>query len=88
MDPNQQVQVWRKNKALRWHGVVISTDSVSGLHFLAPLDCDSCRVTYPVSEIDSIRIGNPPAGFMKSVGLFLGVWLIVSCMAFCGAGFD
>jgi hypothetical protein len=88
IDPNQQIQVWQKGKAQRWHGVRIGADSVTGLAFMVPLTCDSCRRAIPRAQVDSLRFGSPPAGFWKSIGLFMGTYLALICLAFCGYSGD
>jgi len=73
----QQAQVWHQGSVERWHALVISRDSVSGVPYLTPVNCDSCRVALPRAEVDSIRLGNPVAGFWKTVGLVVGVPLLL-----------
>jgi hypothetical protein len=74
----QQVQVWQGSTARRWHGVVASSTTLSGVPYLQSAACDSCRVTVPRSTVDSIRVGDPAAGFWKSVSLLgvaaLAIW--------------
>jgi hypothetical protein len=69
----QQVQVWQRGRALQWHAVSVSSDSVTGIPFHKSADCDSCRLTMPRSQVDSLRLGNPTAGFWKTVGLVVGI---------------
>jgi hypothetical protein len=52
---------------------VIADDSISGVPFTSSPSCDSCRVAVPRAMVDSVRLGNPTAGFWKSVGLGVGV---------------
>ena len=89
LPPRQQVQVWRRGDVMRWHAVHLATDSVSGVPFLRPVDCDSCRVALPRAGVDSIRLGNPVAGFWKTIGLvnLPGLLLIGYCLVY-GCGFD
>ena len=82
VNPRQQVQVWSGGEALRWHGLRLGQDSLSGLPFIAPLDCDSCRTTLPLSAVDSLRFGDPPGGFLDMIAVVLGVWALVA-VAFC-----
>jgi hypothetical protein len=81
------VQVWQHGSALRWHAVRITPDTISGIPFFRSTTCDSCRVAVPRGSVDSIRLGNPVAGFWKSVGLawagFLAVG-VVYCWKGCG----
>ena len=78
----QQVEVWRRGSALRWHAVVVGADSVSGVPFILPVTCDSCRVQLPRTEVDSLRLGNPVGGFWRSVGLVLGLGLAFYATAY------
>jgi len=73
----QQAQVWHQGRVVRWHALVISADSISGVPYLRPPDCDSCRVALPRAQVDSLRLGNPVAGFWKTVGLVVGIPLLV-----------
>ena len=66
---------------VRWHGVIVTTDSLSGIPFQRPLDCDTCRVAVRLATIDSVRIGNPEAGFWKSAGMVY-LFLIAAARAF------
>jgi hypothetical protein len=70
---------------LRLHAVRLSNDSLSGVPFVKPPDCDSCRVSLPRDAVDSLRTGNPTAGLWKTVGLtlvgMLGV-VVVGCLTF------
>lgn len=77
----QQVRVWQGGEAVRWHAVVVTHDSVSGVHWREPTLCDSCRVGLPRAEVDSLQIGNPTAGFWKSVGLTTAVLLALCAVA-------
>lgn len=79
----QQAQVWRDGRAYRWHSVVVTGDSVTGIPFTQSPQCDTCRVALPRASIDSMRLGNPTAGFWKSVGLGLGV-AVVGALVICG----
>jgi len=82
LEPRQQAEVWRAGRALRWHALLINADSVSGIPFHRPVDCDSCRVAVPRASIDSLRLGDPVAAFWKSAGLVAGA-LLAGCLAFC-----
>jgi hypothetical protein len=72
---------------LRLHGVIVGADTVSGVPFLKPLDCDSCRVGIGQAEFDSLRIGEPVGGFWKTAALGAAVGLIALCrLGWCDAG--
>ncbi len=83
----QQVQVWQGRQRLRLHAIRVDHDSVSGVPFQKPTDCDSCRISLPSSTVDSLRAGNPTAGFLKSVALTLGTWLALGFLTY-GVGGD
>ena len=83
----QQVQVWQGRQRLQLHAIRVDHDSVSGVPFQKPTDCDSCRISLPSSSVDSLRAGNPTAAFLKSVGLTLGTWLALGLLTY-GVGGD
>jgi len=78
----QQVQVWHGGRAEQWHAVVLGADSISGIPFHRPISCDSCRVGLARVAVDSLRVGNPVAGFWKGVGLVMGATLVL-CALVC-----
>jgi hypothetical protein len=73
LSPRQQVEVWSGGTVRRWHAVHVEPDSISGIPYLRTTDCDSCRTALPRTAVDSVRLGDPVAGFWKGVGLVLGV---------------
>jgi hypothetical protein len=73
LKPRQQVQIWRAGEVARWHAVVVEVDTVSAVPFMQPVQCDSCRRRIPRAQIDSMRLGNPVAGFWKTVGLVVAI---------------
>ena len=80
---SQQVRVWHGAGNERWHGLELDADSISGIPFHQQLNCSGCRVAVPRSAIDSIQIGNPEAGVLKTAGLLLGIavgWGIIYCV--------
>lgn len=83
--PRQQVQVWQQGRALRWHAVRVDADTVRGIPFFQPLTCDSCRLAVPRNTVDSMRVGNPVAGFWKSVALVVGI-TVAAGIVYCWEG--
>ncbi len=80
--PRQQVEVWSGGSVRRWHAVQVGADSISGVPYLRPAGCDSCRTALPRSAVDSVRLGDPVAGFWKTLGLVLGIptlILVIGC---------
>jgi hypothetical protein len=43
----------------RWHAVVVSRDSVSGIPYQMPLECDSCRRIISLTYVDSLQAARP-----------------------------
>lgn len=82
LPPRQQAQVWTGGHAQRWHGLVVATDSISGVPFTRSPGCDSCRVAVPRGSVDSVRLGNPTAGFWKSVALGTGI-TVAAALVIC-----
>lgn len=76
LPPDQQVQVWSRGSARQWHGVMVTAETISGIPFVRPLSCDSCRLAIPRAEVDSLRAGSPPSGFWKTAGLLVAGTLV------------
>lgn len=85
LPPRQQVQVWQHGSALQWHAVRLTADSVSGVSFIKPVECDSCRVRLPRATVDSLRLGNPVAGFWKTIALVTAI-LVTPVIIYCWNG--
>jgi len=84
LSPRQQVQVWSGGTARRWHAVRVGPDSISGVPFMRPPDCDSCRVALPRTAVDSVRLGNPEGALFKTMGLVFGgpvLLYLILCVA-------
>ena len=77
----QQVEVWHEGRAERLHALILTEDSLSGVPFLHPWGCDSCRVTLARVEVDSIRFGHPERGFWRGVGLTFGALAVLGLVA-------
>lgn len=78
LEPRQQVQVWTDaGQVIRLHGVTWTSDSLRGVAYLAPLDSADAGISVARSQIDSLRTGNPPAGFWRSFGLVMAVGFVV-----------
>lgn len=50
----QKVDVWTQGQHWQLHGVTVMLDSISGVPADISLDCDSCRVGFARSQIDSV----------------------------------
>lgn len=67
-----QYLVYHGGAIERWHAVRVTADSVSGIAWLHPVECDSCRQVLPRVAVDSLQEGHPVAGVWKTVALV--VW--------------
>ena len=74
--PRQQVQVWHDDRTVVWHGVRRVSDSLGGIPYHRPLECDSCRVSLPLVAIDSLRLGN-----LEQPGMIVGALPFVALAA-------
>lgn len=63
----QQVKVWSRGNLERWHAVIVSRDSISGVPYKMPRDCESCRRSIALTDVDSIRRASP-----------LGAWVLMA----------
>ena len=82
LNPRTQFILYHRAGTSRWHSLRVAADSVSGISWLSPLNCDSCRITLPNASVDSVQEGHPSAGLWKGVGLVTGAMLIV-CAVGC-----
>ena len=56
--PHDPVWIWRQDRVSKWHDVVITQDSVSGIPFGTSRDCYArCRRSIPRVQVDSMKQG-------------------------------
>jgi len=79
-EPSDVVWIWSGGKLEKWHAVVTTPDSVSGIPSSTALECDSCRRTIPRALVDSMKVGHPTrspnvaqVGGILAAGLLLEV---------------
>lgn len=72
----QQVQVWHRGRVDLFHAVQVDSARVRGIPYHRPVNCDSCVVTIPRAEVDSVRTGDLTNGLFRSVALVLGAILV------------
>ncbi|MEO8030843.1 MAG: hypothetical protein ABJC74_17900 [Gemmatimonadota bacterium] len=77
-EQGERFEIWHAGATERWRSLKVTTDSVSGLPFLRPVECEGCRVSLARSAVDSVRVYEPFAG--KSVFIIapLGFVLLVA----------
>ena len=56
-EPSDVVWIWSAGKVEKWHAVVVTPDSVSGIPYTMALQCDSCRRSMPRAQVDSMKVG-------------------------------
>jgi hypothetical protein len=76
----QQVLIWSGDSVFRWHAVVMTNPSITGIPYNLPTECDSCRRAVEWSSVDSIRIGYP-----ESPGMTVLVWVDIAAILVLGA---
>ena len=54
--PNDVVTIWTRAATWKWHGVVVTQDSVSGIPHEDLLSCSGCRLTIPRTSVDSMKV--------------------------------
>lgn len=86
LTPSTQYLIHHGTAVERWHAVRIAADSVSGISWLTPVECDSCRVALPRVEVDSIQLGHPVAGVGKGFALATVAPLLVLALLCTIAG--
>ena len=72
----QKVDVWTQGQHWRLYGVTVLLDSITGIPADVSLDCDSCRVGFPRSQIDSAATKQRP-WLVQAIGAQTGAlaWL-------------
>ena len=56
LSPSQPVLVYRRGEVIRWHAVVVSRDSITGVPYKMPTTCADCRRSLPRTDVDSLRV--------------------------------
>ncbi len=58
LKPHHPVWIWSHDTVSKWHDVVITQDSVSGIPFGTSRDCYArCRRSIPRAQVDSMKQG-------------------------------
>lgn len=73
----ERIEVWSARTSQVLHAVRFTSDSVSGVSPLKRPECDSCRVSFPLTAVDSMRSvsgeGNAIAGVLAPVVVLFAV---------------
>ena len=85
--PDQPVWIWSERGVEKWHGVVITQDSVMGYQYGMPLMCGGCRRSHLRTQVDSMKLGYHTAveNVTKGAGHVLGsvTMALVGVYAMC-----
>ena len=57
VEPDNVVWIWSRGTVNKWRAVVFAPDSVSGIPDTLALKCDSCRLSLPLTQVDSMILG-------------------------------
>ncbi len=57
VDPDDPMWIWSRGGVEKWHAVVITQDSVSGILFETSRKCARCRRSIPRVQVDSMKHG-------------------------------
>src|SRR4051812_38306367 len=76
----ERFEVWSRNASREVHSLRLSGDTVSGVPYTLPPSCDSCRVQWLRSEVDSVRArrDNPLGSTMLLLSVAGLVWLYLT----------
>jgi len=74
---HQPVWIWSGGQVKKWHAVVITQDSVSGIPYSVPLKCYGCRRSMPRTQVDSMKLGyhTVPEYVIQGTGIFAALTL-------------
>jgi hypothetical protein len=80
IEPSAVALIWSGDKVEKWHAVVITTDSVSGIPVRMGLQCDSCRRSMPRAQVDSMKLspyhGGKGPNILEVAGVVVGLLVV------------
>ena len=89
------VWIWSGGEVMKWHVVFVTRDSVSGIPYEEFEYCRSCRLTIPLTRVDSMKVAYRtfPQNVTETLGIVTVALLadILVEAAWCtllGLGFD
>lgn len=69
----QELEIWSGGRAVTWHGLIITTDSITGVPLRLPPDCVTCRLTVARAAVDSVREVHTDKALFTTLGLVGGI---------------
>jgi hypothetical protein len=70
----RQLEIWSQGRSTVVHGLRVQGDSVVGVPYWKPLDCDSCAVRFARGQVDSVRV-QAPDNVRSTASLAAGVMI-------------
>ncbi len=70
---------------MKWHAVIITQDSASGIPYQMSVRCDSCRRSIPRSRVDSMKLCYrvfTPKSVATVVGLVTAAILVEAALCY------
>ena len=58
----ERVQIWIGDESYAVHGVVVRGDTIFAVPYWLSPSCDSCRVRFAASQVDSVRVSDGSTG--------------------------
>ena len=58
VERHDPVWIWSGGEVTKWHAVVITQDSVSGIPYQMTVHCYSCRRSVPRTRVDCMKLGD------------------------------
>lgn len=78
--PERELAIWRGAHADTLHVIRLTDSTVSGVPLHSPPECDSCRVSLVLTQVDSTTRTHPPRHWLSlalpaaAAVAFAGVW--------------
>ena len=64
-----ELEIWSGGRAVTWHALVVTTDSISGVPLRLAPDCNACRLAVPRASVDSVREVHTDKALLTTLGL-------------------
>ena len=88
-DPRERLQLWVQGRPHLLHGIRATRDSITGVPYFQPPECESCRVHFALSAVDSVRVQHVDRVMGRNVMLVtllaISVFVVIGVTAVSGA---
>ena len=79
--PRTQVEIWVAGRGTMVNAFRVVGDTLFAVPLWQSPSCDSCAISVPVSQVDSVRTRRPAQGRTIALAAFLTALLVVSAVA-------